>query len=66
MMELFAVEGNDARRFLAPVLQGVQAERGVGGGVGESVDAEDSAFLVQVIVVVEVGRLHGLPLHRLF
>ena len=46
MMELFTVEGDDARGFLASVLQGVQAECRVGGGVGKPVNAEDSAFFV--------------------
>ena len=53
-----AVEGDDAGRFLAAMLQGVQAERRDGRGVGMAEDAEDAAFLAQrVAVEVEVrGR----------
>ncbi len=41
------VEGDDAGRFLAPVLQGVQAERRDGGGVRVAEDAEDAALLAK-------------------
>ena len=50
-MEALAVEGDDAGGLLAAVLQGVQAERGDGGGVGMAEDAEDAAFLAQPVVV---------------
>ncbi len=40
-----AVEGDDARRLLAAVLQGVQPERGDGGGRGMAEDAEHAALL---------------------
>ena len=46
-----AVERYDAGRLLAPVLQGVQPERGDRGGVGVIENAEDAAFLAQSIAV---------------
>ena len=55
-VETLAVEGDDAGGLLAAVLQGVQAERGDGGGVGVTEDAEHAAFLAQPVVVrVEFG-----------
>ena len=45
-----AVERYDAGRLLAPVLQGVQPERGDRGGVGMSENAEHPALLVQAVV----------------
>ena len=50
-MEALAVEGDDAGRLLAAMLQGVQAERGDGGGVGMAENAEHAAFLAQPVVV---------------
>ena len=49
-MEVAAVVGDDAGGFLAAMLQGVQAERGQGGGVLVAEDAEDAAFLAQAVV----------------
>ena len=47
---------DDAGRLLAAVLQGVQAERGDGGGIGVAEDAEHAAFLAQPVAVeVRVG-----------
>ena len=40
-----AVEGDDAGGLLAAMLQGVQSERGDGGGFGVAEDAEHAAFL---------------------
>ena len=66
-VEALAVEGDDAGRLLAAMLQRVQAERGDRGGVGMAEDAEHAALLVQP-VVVEVdaaGRAcDGLALER--
>ena len=42
-----AVEGDDAGGLLAAVLQGVQSERGDGGGLGMAENAEHAAFLAQ-------------------
>ena len=53
-----AVVGDDARRLLAAMLQGVQAERGQGRGVLVAEDAEDAAFLAQAVVVAERGTGH--------
>ncbi len=56
-VELPAVEADDARRFLAAMLQRVQAERGEGGGLRVAQDAEHAAFFVQrVAVQVEQDR----------
>ena len=49
-MELPAAEGHDAGRFLAAVLQRVQAEHGVGGSLLVAGDAEHPAFVVEAIV----------------
>ena len=43
--------------LLAAVLQRVQAERGHGGGVGHLPDAEDAAFLVELVVREDAGRI---------
>ena len=63
-MEDAPVEGDDAGRLLAAMLQRVQAERGDRGGVGMAVDAEDAAFLAQrVAVEVEIaGRSRPLTM----
>ena len=50
-MEPATVIADDARRLLAAVLQGVQAERCDGGGVGVSIDAEHAAFLAQPVAI---------------
>ena len=65
-VEDLAVEGDDACRLLAAMLQGVQAERRDRGGIRMAEDAEDAAFFAQRIAVeVEVHRLSGLNLPRL-
>ena len=54
-----AVEGDDAGGLLAAMLQGVQSERGDGGGFGMAEDAEHAAFLAQRVafeVVIEQFR----------
>ena len=50
-VELVAIVGHDARRFLPPVLEGVQAECGQSRGIGVIEDAEYAAFLMQLIAV---------------
>jgi hypothetical protein len=45
-----AIEADDAGRFLAPVLKGVQAERGQSGRVGMVENAEDAALFVQAVL----------------
>ena len=49
-MELVAVEGDDPGRLLSAMLQRVQAERGDGGGILTPENAEDSAFVMEMIV----------------
>jgi hypothetical protein len=49
-MEVRAVVGDHAGRFLAAVLQGMQAERGPRSGGVVSEYAEDAAFFPQAIV----------------
>ena len=49
--ELLAVEGDDAGRLLAAVLQRVQAERGQRRRLRMAEDAEDAALLVELVVV---------------
>ena len=52
-----SVERDDAGGFLAAMLQGVQAERGDGGGFRVTEDAEHAAFLAQRIAIeIEVIR----------
>ena len=55
VVEMAAVVGDDARGFLAAMLQGVQAQRGMGGGIGGPVDAEQRTLLVEL-----VGRRRGV------
>jgi hypothetical protein len=50
-MEMFPITGHYAGRFLTSVLQGVQAEGRVRGGVGMAENAEYAAFFMQAIVV---------------
>ena len=60
-VELLAVEGYDACRFLSPVLQGVQAQSGEGRGIGVIEDAKDAAFFVQLIAIeVQKPGLRGV------
>ena len=58
-MKPAAVIADDAGRFLAAVLESMKAERGDGGGVGVSVDAEDAAFLAQPVAIE--GEVRGAP-----
>ena len=54
------VVGDDARRLLAAMLQGMEAEGRDGGRFRVPVDAEDAAFFAQGIAVeVEVHLLRG-------
>ena len=54
-VELAPVEGDDAGRFLAAMLQGMQAEHGAGRGLVDAEDAENAALLLQLVVVEGVG-----------
>ena len=74
IVEMSAVEGDDAGGLLAAMLKRMQAKRGVGGGIGSAVDAEQRTFLVKLVeVMVEAfwGTGHGgvitgdrLPRHQ--
>ena len=57
-MEMVPVEADDAGRFLAAMLKGVQAERRQRRGIGMIDDAKDAARLVQP-VLFEPVRLPG-------
>ena len=50
-MELRAVEADDARRFLAAMLQGVQAERRQRRRFGVPENAEHAALFMQRVAV---------------
>src|SRR5712691_3989146 len=62
-MKSAPVEGDDARSLLAAMLQGVQLERGDGGGFGMTEDAEHPAFFAQRVpfqvnvLQVEIRRI---------
>jgi len=51
-MKMLAIEGNDAAGFLAAMLEGVKPERRSGAGIGMTEDAEDSAFIVEMVVAL--------------
>ena len=59
-VEALAVKGDDSGRFLAPVLQSVQAERGNRRGVRVAENPEDAAFLAKPIGVEIEGRIRRL------
>ncbi len=46
-VETATVKGDDAGGFLAAVLEGVQSERGDGGGLGVAEDPKHAAFLAE-------------------
>ena len=50
-VEAVAVGGDDARSLLAAMLERMQAEHGVRRGLVMSDDAENAAFLVQLVVI---------------
>ena len=57
-VEMLAVEGGDARRFLAAMLQRVQAERDEARRIVGAPDAEHAALLAQLVVIERIGRQH--------
>ncbi len=61
-VELTVAGGDDPGGFLAAVLQGMEAERRMGGRVEGAVNAEDRTFFVQVVVVEGIGGGHELLL----
>lgn len=50
-MEALSIEADDTSCFLATVLKGVKAQRRDRGRVRVAVDAEDTALLVETILV---------------
>ncbi|MEY9414719.1 hypothetical protein ABIF69_001161 [Bradyrhizobium japonicum] len=52
-----AVVGDDAGGLLAAMLEGVETERGDGGGVRVAIDAEDAAFLAERVALQVVLKL---------
>ncbi len=64
-MKAFAVEGDDAGRFLAAMLKCVQTERGDGCRIRVTKDAEHTAFLAQAVGVgIELRIGHGRQVLR--
>jgi hypothetical protein len=57
-VERLAVEGRHAGGFLAAMLQRVQAERAQRRGAVGAPDAEDAAFLMQLVGVERVCGKH--------
>ena len=50
-MEMRPVEAGNARRFLAPMLKGVEAKRNEARGIVRAPYAEDTALLAQLVAV---------------
>jgi hypothetical protein len=48
--QMLAVGGGDAGRLLAAMLQGVEAEIGLAGGVGMAVDGDYAALFAELVV----------------
>src|SRR5512145_1476068 len=65
-MELRAVEGDDPRRLLAAMLQGMQPQRGERRGVLRAAHAEDPTLLAQLVVVEGIGRDHRTVGHSVW
>ena len=56
LVEVRPVGGDDARRLLAPMLQGVESQVGVPGRLGVGGDAEDAALVVELVLVHGLSR----------
>ena len=61
-VELPAIVGDDAGRFLAAMLQRMQPKRGQRRRIRMTVDSENAALFVEMIRVGAAGRQHPLPL----
>ena len=57
-VEILAIEGGDPCRFLAAMLQRVQAERHQRRSAIGAIDAKDPAFLMQMVVLPRIGGEH--------
>lgn len=60
-MKILAVEGSDARGFLATVLQGMKAQRHDRRGAVGAVNTKYAALLAELVVIERVGRQHDIP-----
>jgi hypothetical protein len=56
--KLLSVVSDDARRLLAPVLEGVEPERYERRRLGMAPDAKYAAFLPEPVAVVRIGGEH--------
>ncbi len=64
-MELPPVKGDDSSGLLSTMLQCMQAQRRMCGGVGMAVYAEDRAFFMQMVVAEGIGgRCHDRCIHH--
>jgi hypothetical protein len=52
-VEANPVMGDNPGRLLAAMLQGMQTQRGNGGGIGDIPDPEDTAFLMGLVVIYQ-------------
>ena len=57
-VESLSIEGGDSTGLLSAVLKGVEAKSRMRGGVGMAINAEHTAFFMQVVVVEGIGREH--------
>src|SRR5260370_1627239 len=60
-VQFFAVARDNARGFLATMLEGVETEVGKVGSFGVAEDAEDTTFVVEVIVRNGANSIHCRP-----
>jgi hypothetical protein len=58
-VKALAVEGDDARRFLAAMLERMEPENGVGRDFLDTVNADNAALFLELVVVEGVRREHG-------
>ena len=55
-VEMLAIEGHDAAGFLAAMLEGMQAQRGVGGRLAMAKNREYAALFVEFVEIVQVTK----------
>jgi hypothetical protein len=58
-MKLIAVARDNAGGFLAAMLQRVKSEIGEIGGFGVAEHAEDTTFVMEMIVENRLNQIHG-------
>jgi hypothetical protein len=54
--EMPVIHGADTGRFLAPVLERMEAQIGQLGGLGVAVDPENSALVVGLVIIEKMGQ----------